>query len=233
MRAIVTGASRGIGRAISEELARAGYDLLLVSRNTLALSDARSSIATLTGRKVDAYPCDLSIKDEIRSLVEYERTMPEPLNVLVLNAGVYLEADLDSLPEAVMEDTLAVNLVSAYYCVNSFLPRLREGRNAKIIFIGSTASLEAYSVGPLYSVSKWALRGYAKNLRQELIKDNIGVTIINPGGTMTDLWAGENLPPDRLLTPTDIAHLVVAVLSLSPQAVVEEIVVRPMLGDMH
>jgi NADP-dependent 3-hydroxy acid dehydrogenase YdfG len=124
-------------------------------------------------------------------------------------------------------------LFHIYHCVKKFADILKKQAGSKVILIGSTAGIEAYPLGPLYGVAKWGLKGYAINLRKELMNDNIAVTLINPGGTLTDLWAGEDLPPNRLLEPSDIGKLVTAILTLSQQAVVEEIIVRPMLGDMH
>jgi short-subunit dehydrogenase len=86
---------------------------------------------------------------------------------------------------------------------------------------------------PTYGIAKWGLRGFALNLRHELRDDGIGVTFLSPGGTLTDMWAGEDLPPNRLLEPTDVALMVAAITELSSQAVVDEIVLRPMLGDIH
>ena len=131
------------------------------------------------------------------------------------------------------DTTLNVNFMSIHHIVKLFIEHLKTVKSSKIIIIGSTAAYEPYPLGAIYGVAKWALRGYAVNLRKELMKDYIGVTFISPGGTLTDLWEGEPLPENRLLEPSDIGKLVVAMLSLSNQAVVEEIIVKPMLGDIH
>ena len=103
-------------------------------------------------------------------------------------------------------------------------------KHANDVIIGSTAAYSSYSV-PTYSIAKFALRGLATNLRKELMRENIGVTFLSPGGTLTDMWADVEVPPNRLLEPHDIAKLVDSIFDLSPQAVVEEIIIRPMLGE--
>ena len=154
-------------------------------------------------------------------------------NVLVLNAGIFIEGSLANSPPQDFRETLKINFESIFHTVRLFVDFLRSQPASKVILIGSTAAYEPYPIGPLYGVAKWALRGYAINLRRELMKDGIGVTFLAPGGTLTDLWAGEELPPNRLLEARDIGKLVAAILTLSNQAVVEELVVRPMLGDIH
>ena len=184
------------------------------------------------------FPCDLADKtsgDAIATAIRKYEIVPD---VLVLNAGVYLEGDLDpprlsDAPFSIFEETLKVNCFSVLRCVQALIDDLRKGAGKRIVIIGSTASHEAYHFGPSYGVSKWATRGLAINLREELKPLGIGVTLINPGGTLTDLWAGEELPPKRLLEPSDIGKVVKMCLELSEQAVVEEVIIRPMLGDMH
>jgi NAD(P)-dependent dehydrogenase (short-subunit alcohol dehydrogenase family) len=103
----------------------------------------------------------------------------------------------------------------------------------KIFTIDFTVTYEAYLVVPSYGVAKAGFRAFAVNLRHELLNDCIGVTFIAPGGTLTDMREGEEFPPDRLLRPSDVAHLIAACLDLSGQAAVEEIIVRPIEGDIH
>jgi short-subunit dehydrogenase len=230
MRALVTGGSRGIGKAISAALATAGYDLTILAKTEENLATAKRDLQDLGG-VVDTIICDLADNDAItRMLCEYKFDVP---NVLVLCAGTFIEGSLLELDTKDLETTLQVNLVSMYRIVRHFASSMAKVDFPRIFLIGSTASLEPYKYGPFYGISKWAVRGLACNLRSELMPFGIGVTLINPGGTLTDLWAAEDLPRDRLLAPSDIGKLLCAMLTLSPQAVVEEVVIRPLLGDMH
>jgi len=155
------------------------------------------------------------------------------VDLLVLNAGYYVEGALNEIQDSDFERNMLVNCHSTHYIVSALLPFMKESQKGRIVIIGSTAAYEAYPLVPTYGIAKWGLRGYAINLRKELMPQDIGVTFISPGGTLTDMWAGEDLPEDRLLEPEDIGKLVAATMTLSHQAVVEELIVRPMLGDIH
>jgi len=233
MLTLVTGASRGIGYAIAEAMASKGSNLFLVARNKKRLKAAAQCFSQRYGVAATAFSADLALEKNVDAVADECIKRGFIPNLLVLNAGIFLEGTLtDSRPEDYRK-TLDVNLHSIYYFVRRIVPYMKKCRNPRIVLIASTAGYEPYPVGALYGVAKWALRGYGVNLRKELMTEGIGVTLLCPGGTLTDLWAGEKLPPNRLLVPADIGKLVAALTELSPQAVVEEIIVRPMLGDMH
>lgn len=232
MNILITGGSRGIGKAIGKELNEAGHNLLLVSKNQNNLEKTKAEFKNKESQ-INIFACDLGIESEIEKLFEYSEKINFKPEVLVLDAGIFIEGSLTNSKSEDFYSTMNVDLYHIYHCVKKYIDTLRQQVTPKIILIGSTASLEAYPVGALYGVAKWSLKGYAINLRKELMKENIGVTLINPGGTLTDLWEGEELEPNRLLEPSDIGKLVNVLLTLSPQAVVEELTVRPMLGDFH
>ena len=232
MKILITGGSRGIGKAIATSLNTAGHSILLVAKNKDNLIQAKNEMPNKSA-DVFLFPGDLSEEKTVDFLYDYTESISFKPEVLVLDAGIFIEGSLtDSKPEDLYQ-TMNVNLYHIYHCVKKYVSILQEQVCPKIILIGSTASLEAYPIGALYGVAKWSLKGYSVNLRKELMNKNIGVTLINPGGTLTDLWEGEDLPTDRLLEPSDIGKLVDVLLKLSPQAVVEELTVRPMLGDFH
>lgn len=232
MNVLITGASRGIGKAIAKELNSNGHNLMLVARNSSNLEKTKGELIK-ANKNVDAFVCEVGSEEEIDKLVSYCSQKNFQPNILVLSAGIFIEGSLTNSNAKDFYETMNVDLYHIYHTVKKFISILKKQKNAKIIIIGSTASLEAYPIGALYGVAKWGLKGYSINLRKELMKENIGVTLINPGGTLTDLWEGEELAPNRLLEPSDIGKLISAILTLSPQAVVEELIVRPMLGDFH
>lgn len=233
MKALITGGSRGIGYAIARQLLADKHEVLVVSKERKNILNAQKLLKQQTGREPLAHACDLSSVTNIRKLKRYSDKQNFKPDILVLNAGIFLEGLLaDGKREAFLE-TLHVNLVSLFDVVQTFFVDLRLSSYPRIILIGSTASMEAYAFGPFYGVAKYGVRGLAINLRNEFKKNGIGVTLVTPGGTLTDLWKGEDLPPKRLLEPEDIAKVIAALLTLSEQAVVEEVVIRPMLGDMH
>jgi len=233
MNVLVTGGSRGIGNAIAADLVAAGHKVLIVGRNKETLDHAVSGLARGALEVPLACEGDVSSEADRTRLTRYcteTGFMPE---VLVLNAGTFIEGTLmESNPESYF-GTMTVNLDACYHLVQAFGPAMSARGRGRVILIGSTAAYEPYPLGPLYGVSKWALRGFAVNLRRELMHKGVGVTFVAPGGTFTDLWAGEKLSDDRLMLPSDVGRLVRTILELSPQAVVEEVIFRPMLGDIH
>lgn len=232
--AFITGASRGIGYAIARSVAPLCSHLLIASRTKSNITSAAERLRKETGCEVHHMWGDLansrSFADAARQLVA---TTTKRVDLLVLDAGYYVEGSLAEIGDADFERNMQVNCHSAHYVVSALLPFLKKSSAGKIVLVGSTAAYEAYPLVPTYGIAKWALRGYAINLREELMAHHIGVTFISPGGTLTDMWAGVDLPKNRLLEADDIGRLVAAIMTLSPQAVVEELIVRPMLGDIH
>ncbi len=232
MNILVTGGSRGIGFSIVQECVRSGHSVCIASRHEESVEAALRQMdefrGSLWGFSGDI--ADPEIVDELAQVCDERKTN---FDVLVMNAGVFYDGTLSDSRSEDFQETLRVNFESSYYIVKKFVDHLRKSTYPRVIIIGSTAAYEPYPVGALYGVSKWALRGYAINLRKELMSDGIGVTFVAPGGTFTDLWKDDDVPPERLMETSDIGKLVVATLSLSRQAVVEELIVRPMLGDIH
>lgn len=228
--ALITGGSRGIGYAIARELGSHGWGLFLVGENEDRVKGAAKTLQNTIG----SVAVDLGTGESAAETVAATfRTSAASLDLLVLNAGIFIEESLAEVDASTFERNMAVNLNANMFLVKHLLPSLRSGRSPRIVLIGSTAAYEPYPLVPTYGVAKWALRGFAINLRRELISERIGVTLLSPGGTLTDMWAGEELEPNRLLEPRDIALLVVTITELSEQAVVDELVLRPMLGDIH
>jgi short-subunit dehydrogenase len=234
--AFITGGSRGIGYAIARHVAPMFPRMILAARTKGHALSAAKKLKRESGCEVEALWGDLArgraFADKASRLVG---ATTNRIDLLVLNAGYYVEGTLSTVSDADFERNMAVNCHSSQYIVSALLPFLKRSAKGRIIIIGSAA---AYGPTPLktlptYGVAKWALRGYATNLRQELMPDKIGVTFIAPGGTLTDMWEGEEVPPARLLEADDIGKLVASIMSLSPQAVVEELVVRPMGGDIY
>ena len=131
-----------------------------------------------------------------------------------------------------MEKMIEVNLYSAYHLTRTLLPVMIQRRSGHIFNICSIASLQAYPNGGAYSISKFALAGFSRNLREEMKPHGIKVTTVYPGAAYTDSWAGSGVDPRRIMEAADIAAMVYAASRLSPQATVEDIILRPQLGDL-
>jgi short-subunit dehydrogenase len=155
------------------------------------------------------------------------------LDCVVLSAGFFEEGAIAGFSVESMRRNLDVNFEVNIYLSQVLVPFLRRGSSPRLVIIGSTAAYESYPLVPTYGVAKWALRGLAINLRTELAKDRVGVSFVSPGGTFTDMWEGSGVPASRLLQPQDLGKLVRCIVSLSEQAVVDELIVRPIEGDIH
>ena len=127
---------------------------------------------------------------------------------------------------------IGINLYAAYHLTRILLPAMMDKKQGHIFNICSIASLKAYDNGGSYSISKFALMGFSKNLREELKPYNIKVTSVYPGAVYTSSWHGSGVPQSRIMEAADIADLVFAASQLSPQACVEDIIIRPQLGDI-
>jgi short-subunit dehydrogenase len=160
------------------------------------------------------------------------RSEADTIDVLINNAGSFIPGNISDEPDGALETMLDVNLASAYHLTRSLLPKMISARTGQIFTMCSVASLGAYPNGGSYSISKFALLGMTKNLRHELKPHGIKVTAVIPGAAYTDSWKSSGLPEQRFMEAEDIASMVYAATLLSPQAVVEEIVLRPQLGDL-
>ena len=232
MNAVITGASRGIGKSVAKIIATHGYNLYLTSRNQEKLMQTVERLtADFPNITIDAKAFDLADKQQARLFGEWVSHTADTIDVLVNNAGNFIPGNIHDEPDGALEQMLEVNLHSAYHVTRALLPKMMAQRNGHIFTICSIASLDAYPNGGAYSISKFALLGFTKNLRQELIPHNIKVTAIIPGAVYTDSWK-DFTQPERIMEPHDIASLIYTVSRLSPQATVEQIIVRPQLGDL-
>ncbi len=227
--AVITGSTKGLGRATAEKFAREGFDLIVCARSEADLFEMKTAIESSTGNRVHTLAADFGKKGDVAAFAVFVEKSTDSIAVLVNNAGIYLPGDVTTEPEGRLENLLEVNLMSAYRLTRSLL----ETRPPRHIFnICSIAGLQAYPGGGSYSISKFALIGFSKNLREELKPRGIKVTAVSPGATWSDAWRGVELPEARLMQARDIADMTWAAFNLSPSAVVEDIVLRPQLGDL-
>lgn len=232
MNVLITGASRGIGNAIASHFAAEGANLLLVSRNMDKVSAWQQDLMQKHGIKISAFNADLSIADEVAGVATQILQATDQVDILVNNTGAYEPGSLWNEAEGQMERMLEVNFMSAHRLTRALLPAMMARKQGHIFNIASIASLKAYAGGGSYSVSKFALDGFSKNLREELKTFGIKVTSVYPGATMTSSWDGSGVPPERIMEADDVAKMIIAASKLSPQACVEEILMRPLLGDL-
>jgi short-subunit dehydrogenase len=233
MNAIITGASRGIGKALAQIFALHGYDLWLSSKSEYNLLQTIEEMkAAHPDCSIDGRAFDLSKKTECRLFSEWVLNNTDSIDVLINNAGNFIQGNVSDEPEGTLENMLEVNLFSAYHLTRALLPSMISRKSGHIFTICSIASLNAYPNGGSYSISKFALLGFTKNLREELKHQGIKVTAVIPGAVYTDSWKGSGVSKERIMKAEDIAGIIYSSTLLSPQAVVEDIVIRPQQGDL-
>lgn len=233
MNTIITGATKGIGKSLAVKFATEGHNLAVCARNGQDLVSLKQELELLNPEiSVFTFQADISKKDEVEAFASAAVDAYRHIDVLINNGGVFLAGTTTDESAGTLEKMIDTNLYSAYHLTRAILPYMDNSPKPHIFNMCSIASTTAYPNGGSYSISKFALLGYTKVLRQELLEKGIKVTAIMPGATWSDSWSGVDLPHERLMEATDISDSVWAAYSLGKSAVVEEIVIRPQLGDL-
>lgn len=232
MRVVISGASRGIGKAVAFRFAQAGCSLVLCARDAHKLDQVRSELlARYPSLSVAVIAVDLTLRadaDRVASLCLEQG----PPDVLINNAGSYEPGTCVEADDTVLHRMMAVNLQTAWNLTKALIPSMQSQQKGHIFNLCSIASLRAYENGGCYSISKFALYGLTQNLRLELQPHGIKVTAVLPGAVFTDSWGDFDNSNGRIMLPEDIAAMIYAATQLSPQAVVDQLIVRPQLGDL-
>lgn len=229
---VVTGGTKGIGRAIINLFADKGFDVITCARSEADLQVLKAEIEKqYPSINFQVHHCDLSNKHEVAGFVSFVQTHSPGIEVLVNNAGLFIPGEIQSEADGVLEKMLDINLLSVYNLTRGLLPEIINS-SGHIFNMCSVASLMPYENGGSYCISKYALLGLTKVLREEMKEKNVRVTAVVPGATYTASWAGSDLPEERFMSAEDVAHAVWGGYAMSPRSVVEEIVIRPQLGDI-
>lgn len=232
---VVSGGTEGIGFAIVEKFMRNGFDVAISARNLNKLEKTKSILeSNFEGQKVHIFQADLSKKENCHAFVSNILSLGKEITVLVNNAGIYIPGQVHTEADGQLETMLNTNLYSAYHLTRGLVGQMINNKKGHIFNICSIASIIPYPNGGSYSISKYAMYGMTKVLREELKPMGIRVTAVLPGATLTSSWGdfANTLPPDRLMDPADVAEMVYSTYSLSARSVVEDIVIRPQLGDL-
>jgi short-subunit dehydrogenase len=209
----------------------AGFAVVTCARNP---ADLVALAAEQPGAALHTLPADLSQPADCQRFASFALGLGLPLAALLNNAGAYVPGRFQDEPTdgSRLREMLNVNLLSAYDVTRALLPTfIRQGRG-HIFTICSTASIMPYPNGGSYGVAKFALLGFTKTLREEVKAQGLRVTAVLPGATRTRSWDGVGLPDERFIDPADVAAAVLGAFQLSPHAVVEELLIRPQLGDL-
>lgn len=225
--AVITGGTKGIGRAVAERFASEGFDVLITARTSSDLKQVRSYIEKKYSVSCYVFTSNISNKSDTTELVKYILALDTPVEALINNAGMYRAGLMKDEPDGILEQLIETNLYGAYHLTKGLLSGFIKRKEGHIFNICSVASISTPENSGSYTISKFALRGFNKVLREEMKPYNVRVTAILPGATFTDSWKGEDVSPDALMPPEDIATAVWSAYSMK-NSVVEEILLRPM-----
>lgn len=226
---LITGGTKGIGRALALQFAQNGFKIIVCGRNQKALNLIKAEIEEANGH-IDVYQCNLRSKSAIIDFIKAVSKTVTNIDVLVNNAGVFIPGQIQDEADGVFEQMMETNLNGTYHTTRAALPMM--ATNSHIFNICSTASITPYINGGSYCISKYAQYGLTKVLREELKPRKIRVTAVLPGATFTDSWSGTELPEERFLKAETIAQIVWNCYQLPKDAVVEDLLIRPMEGDI-
>jgi short-subunit dehydrogenase len=235
MNIVITGASKGLGKAIAAEFAadKQGHSFFLCARNETELETTGKELQGRFQRiTMHTKTCDVGNRNSLAAFAEWILAKTDKIDILVNNAGIFVPGSVHSEADGILEQMITVNLFGAYHLTRMLIPGMIKAGTGHIFNICSIASLQAYDNGGSYSISKYAMYGFSKNLREEMKPHHIKVTHVLPGAAYTASWSGSGIDPKRIMEATDIAKMIYAAAHLSPQACVEEIIVRPQLGDL-
>lgn len=215
--ALITGAGKGIGKAIAIALAKEGVNVILVARTQSDVDQLSAEISAF-GVKTLALSADVSDINSINTAVEKALAEFKTIDILINNAGIAAFGKFLDLEPAAWEKIIQVNLMGTYYATRAVLPNMIERQTGDIINISSTAGLNGNALTSAYSASKFAVLGLTDSLMQEMRKHNIRVTALTPSTVATDMAKDLNLTdgnPDKVMQSEDIAELIVAQLKLN------------------
>lgn len=235
MNIVITGASKGIGKSIAERFAedKQGHSLFLCARDNDRL---QTTAKELQGRfprtSIYARACDVGQRSEVKKFGDWVLEHVDKVDVLVNNAGPFIPGNVYDEEEGALEIMMAVHLFGAYHLTRALIPGMIRQKSGHVFNICSIAALQAYPGGGSYSISKYALSGFTKNLRYEMKPFGVKVTGVYPGAAYTDSWIETGVAENRIMKAEDIARMIYTASLLSPQACVEDIIIRPQLGDL-
>lgn len=227
---VITGGSKGIGLSIAKIFAeRTSRPIVLVARNVKDLEDAQQQCLKWGAKQVDIISVDLTSEEAV-SAIDFKAFDP---GIVVNNAGVFLFKPLSETSAEEFDKQYRLNTFSTFNFTRSVLPVLQKQERGLVVNICSQASLKGYGASGAYTMSKHALLGYTRSLRQELMNSRIAVTAINLGQTYSTSWKDVDIDPKKLIDPEDVGKLIVSLSELSAQSVAEEINLMPQGGEVN
>lgn len=222
--ALITGAGKGIGKAVALQLAKEGVNVALLARTTTNLETVADEIKTF-GVKVLVVSADVANIDSVNNAVSVVEQEFGHIDILINNAGIASFGKFLELSPAEWEKIVQVNLFGTYYVTRAALPKMIERQTGDIVNISSTAGQRGAALTSAYSASKFGVLGLTESLMQEVRKHNIRVTALTPSTIATDMAKDLNLTdgnPEKVMQPEDFAELIISQLKLNRRVFVKE-----------
>lgn len=233
MNVVITGATQGIGYAIAEAFAAQGAHLALTARTSADLTSCKGAIAKKFPQcEIISFPADLARAEDVRAFAQKIKDTWQQVDVLVNNAGLFFTGAMMEEEEDNLEQMMAVNLFGPVKLTRYLAPLLFRAAKPHVFNICSVASQKYFPGSGSYSVTKYALLGYSRALREEWKERGVKVTTVLPGATFTRSWEGASVDPQRIMQAKDVAQAIVSAWQLPDTALVEELTLRPPLGDL-
>jgi len=228
---LVTGASSGIGAAISKKFSSQNYQVILSSRSKDKLINLNKELSNL-GYKSHVIPCDVTKEDDIKNLYK-ESSKIGFVNCIINNAGFGKFSKIEDVSTTEWDQQINTNLKGSFLVVREFVKDMIDKKDGKIVFINSVAGKYGYPYSAAYVSSKFGLKGLADSLRNELRDYNIKVISIHLGAIDTNFWDNVNVdfPKEEMLSSSSIADVIFNAVDAPDNVTLEEIVVRRTKGD--
>jgi len=229
---VITGATKGIGLCLSKKFAAMGFDIATCARSPQDLIQWAEHIEQTYSVETHTTEMDLSDKEAV---LEWGKTILDywgHIEVLVNNAGIYTPGDILKENDGYLEHMMRINVMAPYELCRIFVPGMITNGSGYVFNISSIASLKAVPNGGAYAISKHAMTGLSKTLRQELLNTPVKVTTVYPSSTFTGSWEGVDIDEQRLIDPDDVAKAIWTAYDMGPRSVLEELIIRPAKGDL-
>ena len=231
--ALITGATKGMGRSVAIAFAKEGINLAVCSRNEKDLAQFKLELLQVNPQiKVVAQLADGSVKEQLLNFAASAEKQLGSINIIVNNLGMFEPVSILDEGENSFNKQMNTNLMPSYHLYRFFGKKMMAVGAGHIFTICSVASLDPIAAAGTYSVTKFALLGLSKVMRQEMQPHNVKVTAVIPGSTLTDSWKDAVVDKDKFVLPEDVASAIVNIYKMSTGANVDEIIIRPVGGQV-
>jgi short-subunit dehydrogenase len=231
--ALITAATRGIGRAIAIAFAREGINMAICSRNDADLAAFKQELAAINQKiKIITSVTDCSVKEQLLDFASSAEHALGFISIIVNNVGMYEHASILDAGGDTFQTHIKTNLQPTYELYRYFGKAMAAAKEGHFFTICSVASLTPIPEAGMYSVTKYALLGLNKVMKLEMQQYGVKVTAIIPGSTLTDSWKGMAVEKDKMVLPEDIASAVVNIYKMSAGANVDELIIKPVSGQI-